>query len=164
MAVPGVFLSDVGAGRDGSDGVSGLLVVRHPVRRHRRDMRGQSVDADAGDAVALRAYPVAHLAAGRSRPSRRMAPRHRRLPQPAVTVIPHGAGRDRAGFTGAEPAARVARVPAPAQAAGQRVAACLTRPQGDGEPPGPPRIEMYGSIPHVRPIHRRNLIYRCDIL
>ncbi len=54
---------------------------------------------------------------------------------------------------GEAPAARVAPVPAPAQAAGQRVSACLTRPQCGGEPPGRPRTEMYGSIPHVRPIH-----------
>ncbi len=40
VAVPCVSLSDVGAGHGWLDGVSGLPVVRHPVRRHRRDMRG----------------------------------------------------------------------------------------------------------------------------
>ncbi len=114
-----------GSGRHGSDGVSGLPVVRHPGRRHRRDMRGRPVDADAGEdrEAVVAHHPPDVRRPGVGGPADPPVPRHRRLPQPAVTVIPHGAGRDRAGFTGAaghprSGTGRAAAGPSPPRAGG----------------------------------------------
>ena len=65
----------------------------------RRGPPGRRPEADpAQDAVALRADPVAQLAAGRTRPAPRMVALHHRLPQPAVVGAAHRAGPDGTGF------------------------------------------------------------------
>ncbi len=118
-----------------------------PVPRRRRPCGGAEADR-AGDAVALRSYPVAHLAAGRSHPSRWMVPRHRRLPQPAVTVIPHGAG-----FTGAagHPGSGTGRAAAgPGQPRASRRFPRPHRPRASGWRPASPDRRAAASHPGVR--------------
>ncbi len=63
----------------------------------RPQLPGRGPEADPAEgAVALRADPVAHLAAGRARPSQWVVRRHHRLPETAIVGLTHRFERDRA--------------------------------------------------------------------
>ena len=96
------------AGSVGGSGKRSCIGARTTVRRGRvggpsdpfvprPELPGRGPEADPAErAVALRADPVAHLAAGRPRPSQRVVRRHHRLPEPAVVGAPHRIELDRA--------------------------------------------------------------------